>query len=679
MMTLAKKEIEIVHEKLPEGFVVDDICSMEKAELLVMQQRLGMGGEWGIWEFPSNYMPDGQLQHRSRRVIEATKIFPKLVSDSGEVDRAWTEIIRYGIVRSLVIGLRRIAKPSTVADEMGLLLILSRKILLLPFSDKKFWSLATEEDFSNLGSQGVTLSKTLALFYLRGLLPDAPSLAPRVEGDNLERDRHGEVDSQQEVEESSVWQPFPDAFTSECGWRSIKIINDLGPTLLSALETALRVPVPMGLDGQPLHPRYQQIKNAEFRDRVIREWDWMASDGTPLCELGYELEIKTTRARDFKCGQKLKIMEWPPQTFSDAWSLLAIVQGAHLFPVCLASGPRSSEVASFDVNCLQEIENVSNRILGKTFKFVDQFGGRERDFPAPDMVVAAIKQQIRLCEMVKDFGGISGNHLWVHIRSFGRSRMGAKHLSLTRFIDVYCTKLKLKHLLTDDAPNVNIHRFRKTLARVVALSLVNSPTILMDCFGHEDPNMTIRSYILSDKQIARDVLVVQRELVILMAVDIINDADELGGAVGVHLRQRKVQYLQLLGKSEFEPQDAYEFARRETFDGRSWMMVAPGVYCTLPTGEGGPCSKEQGGTNPAYCQSGCPFQLLTTYNKVKTDDAVIEIVKNLQRAVDDDEPLLIAQWSGQLKNWLYRWAEIAEKWRNHPLIQLYAPPEEARV
>lgn len=269
-----------------------------------------------------------------------------------------------------------------------------------------------------------------------------------------------------------------------------------------------------------------------------------------------------------------------------------------------------------------------------------------------------------------------GDHLWVHLRNFGRSHMGAKHISLTRFMDDYCAKLKLKKLLSVDAPNVHLHRFRKTLARVVALSLVNSPTILMDCFGHEDPQMTIRSYILSDKQIARDVLVVQRELVILMAVDIVADVAGLGGAVGEQLRNRKAEYLQLLGKSEFEPQDAYEFARRETFDGRTWMLVAPGIYCTLPTGEGGPCSKSQSGANPAYCQSGCPFQLLTTYNKVKVEDSIPEIIKNLQRAVDEDEPMLIAQWSGQLKNWLYRWEEISKKWQNHPLVKLYAPSAE---
>jgi hypothetical protein len=674
-METLREEGVFFQEVLSGGFEICDVCRMEKEQLLEMQGRLGMGNQWGIWEFSSRSMPDGQMQHRSRRFIEMVNIFPGSDAHCVKVNRAWTEIVRYGIVRSLVAGLRSIVKPSTLSTELAILLVLSRKVLSYPFSDTEFWSLLTEEDFKGLKSPGMSLIKTLVNFHLRGLIPDAPLLAARVEGVSAERDRHGEENSERVTESSSKWQPFPDVFTSECGWRSIKIITELGPTLLDALESAMNIPVSKSLPLQPLHPRTQQIKNAQVRDKVIREWYWTAPDGTPLNELGYELELKATRCRGFVRHQKLPVMEWPPKTFSDAWSMLGILQGAHLFPICLASGPRASEVSSLNVNCLQEKEDLS-RLLGKTFKFADEFGGRIRDFPAPAIVVAAIKQQIRLSELVKARGEVHGNHLWVHLRNFGRSHMGTKHISLTKFMDVYCTKLKLKKFLSVEAPNVHLHRFRKTLARVVALSLVNSPTILMDCFGHEDPQMTIRSYILSDRQIARDVLVVQRELVILMAVDIIADVAELGGAVGEQLRNRKAEYLQFLGKSEFEPQDAYEFARRETFDGRTWMLVAPGIYCTLPTGEGGPCSKSQSGANPAYCQSGCLFQLLTTYNKVKAEDSIPEIIKNLQRAVDEDEPMLIAQWSGQLNNWLYRWEEIYKKWKNHPLVKLYAPIAE---
>lgn len=101
------------------------------------------------------------------------------------------------------------------------------------------------------------------------------------------------------------------------------------------------------------------------------------------------------------------------------------------------------------------------------------------------------------------------------------------------------------------------------------------------------------------------------------------------------------------------------------------MMVSPGVYCTSPTDNGGPCAKGQGKTNPAYCQSGCPFQLLTSAHKDKCDEAVAEIISNLQKSVDDDEDMMISLWAGQLKNWIYRWPQVENKWRSHPLVVAY--------
>jgi integrase len=667
------KNSEILYDKLASNLTGCDFVRMDKDELMSIQLRLGVGDKWGIWEYPSSAMPDGPLQHQSRRIIEIKNIIPNEGVESAIIDRAWTEMLRYGVVRSLMIGVRTVAKPTTIATEMKVLARFVRKIVSMPLTDGKFWSLLTEEEMAGASRTGRALVKTFQLFFLRGLLPDAPLSKPRLEGAKSERDRRGEGDDSEAVDDAIKYQPFPDVFTSECGWRSAKIITELGPTLLTAIESAFAIVPPKQVHGKSWQRRKQQDSNMKVWDAAIQQWNWMASNGEPLLDLGFDIELPLKSVCGIARNQKRPAFEWPPSSFDDAWNMLSLLQGAHLFPVCLASGPRASEVTSLNINCLGDVDDgVLGRAIGKTFKFADGYGGRDREFLAPELVVLAITQQVRLCELVKLRGGASGDHLWVRLGASCHSEMGEKHLTLTSFFRAYCFKLKLFNLLTPEAPTIHLHRFRKTLARVVALSLVNSPIILMDCFGHEDPAMTIRSYILSDKQIARDVLEIQRELVVMMAVDIIKNSDELGGAVGEQLRRRKHQYLELLGKSEFEPQDAYEFARRETFDGRTWMMVAPGVFCTLPTGEGGPCSKAQGGTNPAYCQSGCPFQLLTTYNKIKTEDAVAEILKNLQRAVDDEEPMLIAQWSGQLKNWLFRWEEIAEKWRDHPLVKLYA-------
>lgn len=657
-------------DALNEKLRADELFNMGIRDLLDVQYALGAGGSWGKWEFPPEFMPDGQLRGLSRRSCSIEQITSDSVVDELKISQAWTEIIRYGIVRSIMPGARVIAKPSTIMSELHLLIRLAKKIVEQPYSSTMFWSKAASRELSNMSSIGNSIVDTLRRFKERGYISDCLREEPQVEGRALERNRYNEAVPDQKCQKSEAWLPLPDRFTSECGWRSIRIIRLLGPTLLSALEEAMQVSVRKRQDGGDLHPRNQQLAIAEARDAVISGWSWLSKDGSPIESLEFDLLVKETKNRDMVLSEKLPYLTWPPKTFADAWGLLSVLQGAHLFPICLASGPRASEVCGFTVNCLKEVSGIGHRIVAKTYKLVNDFGGRQRDFCAPELVVDALQQQIRLAQLVKQRAGLRGDHLWVHTRTFGRGLMGEKHLLLSRFIDDYASKINVRKFL-DNSSRVHVHRYRKTLARIVALSLVNSPIILMDCFGHEDLDMTIRSYILSDEGIAREVLKVQKELVILMAVDVINDSENLGGAVGEQLRNRKSNFLQLLGKSEFEPQDAYEFAARETFDGRSWIMVSPGVYCTLPTGSGGLCAKGQGRTNPAYCQSGCPFQLLTAAHQEKCDDAVAEIIMNLQKAIDDEEDMVVSLWAGQLKNWLHRWPQVEKKWRSHPLVEAY--------
>lgn len=653
---------------LVEVLRANDLVRMSAIELLDLQCALGAGDTWGKWEFPPEFMPDGQLQGLAQRRCSIENFASDAAVDDQKIVQAWTEIIRYGIARSLFPGARVLAKPSTIITELRMLTRLAKTIIELPYHADFFWSKVSNKNLFDIG--GKSVSDTLRRFKQRGYIADCPRDDPRVEGKGGERDRYEETAGDQRIQSSEPWLPLPDKFTSECGWRSVRIIRLLGPTLLAALEEAMRAPVKKRKDGGDLHPRNHQIALAEARDAVISEWRWVTKDGIPMASLGFDLKVKETSGRGMIHSEKLPFLTLPPKTFADAWGLLSLLQGAHLFPICLASGPRSSEVCGLTEDCLEELANDAHRIVGKTYKLVRGIGGRDKDFCAPEIVVEAVLQQIRLSQLVKARARVDGDHLWVHLRTFGRGLMGEKQLLLSQFLNEYATKIDVRSFL-DGSSRLHVHRFRKTLARIVALSLVNSPIVLMDCFGHEDVEMTIRNYILSDKNIAREVLQVQKEMVILMAVDIINDSEYLGGAVGEQLRKRKASHLQLLGKSEFEPQDAYEFAARETFDGRSWMMVSAGVYCTLPTDTGGLCAKGHGKTNPAYCQSGCPFQLLTRAHKDECDESVAEILLNLQKAVNEDQDMLIALWAGQLKNWLHRWPQVERKWHSHPLVEAY--------
>lgn len=96
------------------------------------------------------------------------------------------------------------------------------------------------------------------------------------------------------------------------------------------------------------------------------------------------------------------------------------------------------------------------------------------------------------------------------------------------------TPLGLRICLMTNRSRTN--RFRKTIARIVALSLAHAPKILMDIFGHESIEMTM-NYILADPQVRVEVQEIRRQIVIMMAEKAIRNADSNGGKATISLRQ----------------------------------------------------------------------------------------------------------------------------------------------
>jgi hypothetical protein len=259
-------------------------------------------------------------------------------------------------------------------------------------------------------------------------------------------------------------------------------------------------------------------------------------------------------------------------------------------------------------------------------------------------------------------------------------------MNLSISLNAYTRALGLEKLLGTDNPTPHPHRFRKTMARVIALSLVHAPKILMDCFGHLDEEMTIRSYILSDPMVANEIRQMQRDLVILLGVETIKNAAELEGRAAKPLREQFDAYMKRLGAKATEPQSLYEFSQVLTDNGTSWGVVAPGIICTSFV-KGGLCNQFQGQADPALCHPRCDSQLVACEYVMPDGDVasakaqacrVIEFnLQQLQMAVDSDECLLIAAYAGQIVAWLYRWKDVYEKFQHHPLVQAYCGTEQA--
>jgi hypothetical protein len=129
-----------------------------------------------------------------------------------------------------------------------------------------------------------------------------------------------------------------------------------------------------------------------------------------------------------------------------------------------------------------------------------------------------------------------------------------------------------------------MHRWRHTVARLVALSVVGAPKVLFDLFGHQDIEMTLH-YMMSDPTIAEEAVLVAKEMTYALAKRGIADLIEGGGSgpAAASLRQQLPRAMRM-GEEEFDT-GLRETAEVLTYEGKTWSLVREGVICTKGLGE----------------------------------------------------------------------------------------------
>lgn len=650
-------------------------------QLLRWQSMLGYGDAWGAWNVPPEWMPSGAGQRPSSRAISLTQLLPDNVDGASDAAVAmWAELLRFGLLRSLVPARRGgIATPATVAGELHLAKRLARAHLsAVPMATSLWVSVRDAAATEALKPSGwKILRSALWHLYQTGYLPELELTTRRVVGQVQEADRQGAALVAALSARSEPWQALPDRFVAECGWRVLWLMKQVGPTIVGTLERIATQDMPDEGARNRESDNALARRRAKHRNALVAGVEWRGLDGGLIAELPVARRHAVWRGSR-SAEMQNEGMLFPPKRYADLLLLAGMLQSCHAFILLLSAAPRSSSVMSYTESCVDETPGQSPRIVGNTYKKRQEHVGRKRDFPAPKIVLQTARQQIKLARAVKAIarrdGEVDlGDHIWVHISNTGPSRQGQPLYTLNDRLDALVRFLGLEDLLGVDE-SCHPHRFRKTLGRLVALALVNAQMILMDCFGHDDPEVTLTSYILSDRTIHADVLRVQKELVILLASEAIESADELGGRGGEVVRDARTAMLKRLGKDALDPQDVAELASALTLEGRTWTTVGPGIICALPLGMTGPCAKRQGARNVANCRSGCDHQLLTQYNKTETDDTIAFLVDQLEAAITEENELMAAQWRSQLRNWLYRWREVFDKWADHPLLSSWVAP-----
>jgi hypothetical protein len=222
------------------------------------------------------------------------------------------------------------------------------------------------------------------------------------------------------------------------------------------------------------------------------------------------------------------------------------------------------------------------------------------------------------------------------------------------------------------------HRFRKTLARLVALALTHAPRLLMDVFGHRSIEMTLY-YILTDKDLRADIELVSRELRVMRAQEVVEkmvEADsgaiiagvtEYGGyggpaAESIH-RAIDTHREQLHRRgTDWGIESAKELAELLTLQGKSWELVRPGVMCTKFAGEAGPCNKSKGRPEPSKCQSHCSYRLEEAFLREDIDGAISDALEAYEQAIAKNETLTAAHWAAQVRAHVPRFKDLQDKW-----------------
>lgn len=505
--------------------------------------------------------------------------------------------------------------------------------------------------------------------------------------------------------------PLPDEYLSVLGARSLWLVYDVAPNLLSITDKFLEIWGDTEVLG--LTPPGIRCRRSAQVERFLKDFCWCDRSGNrmdvPLFRplLGqYKKKkplvgavrnsVEAGEATVAGCEDFSEARTWPPRTFSHIMRLLYAVQLAHLCVFALSTGARKSEILSLDRRCVRYARNENWYADGRTFKLSERYDGEARDWVLPDVAVHALQQQVKVINAAEAVGPITPKrgsrtagksdaapmHLWGQISAAGASDRTAPLIEVRQALLAYARLLGMD--LKPGGQFLRPHRFRKTVARLVALALTQAPKVLLDVLGHKSIE-TVMYYILADKELQGEIQKVSRELRVMRAKETIEkmvlEEDEqnslppasgYGGPAALMLRQTvKLRRAQLKDAGrQWQASNALELARILTNGGESWQLVRAGVICTKFAGtESGPCNKSKGRPEPANCQPECMHRLEEGFLHEDVDGAIREAVVAYREARANSDELLQALWERQIRLNISRFSDLRVKWMSDPIVQ----------
>lgn len=672
-------------------FAEEQLQYLDRNSAVRCQALLGHGDEFGVWQTPESLI--GRRLIRSVAILpfreRLVRYLPPELTRTEDldilIDEGVLEMTRYALL--LRIGpssFRKLQRdfsldPTSILRELHTSLppILAKGIQA-KLEKKQSDELGLIRCLSPEDLVGINLDKScrlvlkrMAMLASRGLWNDGPVISNVGKTTNPK----GSAEARSKENKANPFLPISDDYMAKMGERILWVVRDLGPNLI-ALAQALPELCISHLSSRTFSTRLKRyLEQNVFRDR----------EGRSIIQPPFRFEIGSRLGAHLASrGDIDDEHEWPPRTWQHVQALMVTLQSSHLWIALLAMAGRVQEVLTLQRDCVVPSRNGETNVTGKTYKLSQKLAGEAREWPVPKILIEALDQQIqlvRICERVEWLreGGdesevlkAEGDHLWASLGTGPKAGPDKQLLDVNHALRKLATRLGMTP--KPDGVNLHSHRFRKTIARLAALAIVDSPRVLMQLFGHRDIAMTLH-YILTDKALQLEIEQIAQELRIMRCQGVIEDIHASlhdarsptfcghGGGAAPHIVESiKIQEAILHRQGRLWGADtAYELAVILTNKGQYFRVIKPGVLCTKPSREASPCR----------CGSDCENRIEEKTARRDVTAIVPVLIKQGLLALEENRLLLVANVVQQLEEELGRFEDICVLWStNHELIAL---------
>lgn len=368
-------------------------------------------------------------------------------------------------------------------------------------------------------------------------------------------------------------------------------------------------------------------------------------------------------------------LNWPPKSSKPLRSHLRMLSAACAIVVLFSTGCRRSELTDLREGCLSG--NGDERTIEIRYhKGEDDLDGRLVDIPACDEVVEAIEVQRRIRALLMteedeaNRVAVAHDHLFVRVGDRrdddfvdedrgstsvedirarpepsrklsaldaehpgdGAEKEGGAGTPATEMaINGFLRDFK-KYVVPEIDGSLSPHRFRKTVARLVTLTMEGAPLILQEIFGQTTYTTTVK-YMFSSPFIQDEIAESFPELVVRNLRSLFQSKDDLGGGGAASVVAaldsfREERAASLAGHETGMTEDEFVELGLEMVKGGHMMLtvLAQGVYCLKPPDAVGPCADGVQDTslpNIGRCTPGCKHHIQLGSRRPTVERAIV--------------------------------------------------------